>query len=69
MINIPNVIYLSQNTTITATNSNNKNIARKILILNLMISFSLVLACTACPLFCVKCMRSTPYLDNVNMMC
>ena len=34
---------------------------------NLMISFSLVLACTACPLFWVKWMRSTPYLDKLNM--
>ena len=37
--------------------------------LNLMMSFSLVLACTACPLFWVKWMRSTPYLENLNMIC
>ena len=29
-----------------------------------MMSFSLVLACTACPLFWVKWMRSTPYLGS-----
>ena len=32
-----------------------------------MISFSLVLACTACPLFCVKWMRSTPYLLEADV--
>ena len=36
----------------------------KVLSSNLMISFSLVLACTACPLFWVKWIRSTPYLDS-----
>ena len=35
---------------------------------DLMISFSLVLACTACPLFCVKWMRSTPYLLGADVM-
>ena len=34
---------------------------------HLMMSFSLVLACTACPLFCVKWMRSTPYLGGIVM--